>query len=79
MFSTARELDLAELGGLPGVAEASADGDGGYELCVARPQEALEAFIAWARANGVVADDLRVLPATLEDVFLALTGHGLRD
>jgi hypothetical protein len=29
--------------------------------------------------NGVVADDLRVLPATLEDVFLALTGHGLRD
>ena len=79
VFSTARELDLAELGRLPGVAEASADGDGAYELSVARPQDALEAFIAWARANGVVADDLRVLPATLEDVFLALTGHGLRD
>ena len=81
VFSTARELDGAELELLPGVAEVrlSANGEGTYELSVARPQETLEAFIAWAQANGVVADDLRVLPATLEDVFLALTGHGLRD
>jgi ABC-2 type transport system ATP-binding protein len=81
VFSTERELDRAELARLPGVAEvkAAADGSSAYELAVARPQETLEAFIAWAQANGVVADDLRVLPATLEDVFLALTGHGLRD
>jgi len=39
----------------------------------------LERLIAWGRSNGHALAHLEVLPATLEDVFLALTGKQLRD
>jgi ABC-2 type transport system ATP-binding protein len=38
----------------------------------------LAAVTAWCASHGVLADDLRVEQRTLEDVFLELTGRGLR-
>jgi ABC-2 type transport system ATP-binding protein len=81
VFSTERELDPDELRRLPGVCEVSLSSNGrvSYELGVAQAQVPLQAFVDWAGSRGVVTEDLRVLPATLEDVFLSLTGRALRD
>ena len=81
LFTTERELDYDELRSLPGVCEVSLSSNGrvSYELGVAQAQAPLQAFVDWAGRRGVVTEDLRVLPATLEDVFLSLTGKALRD
>jgi ABC-2 type transport system ATP-binding protein len=81
LFATQDRVDEAELRTLPGVAEveASMNGGFGYELRVTRAQVTLPAFVSWAERSGVVVDDVRVLPATLEDVFLSLTGRSLRE
>jgi ABC-2 type transport system ATP-binding protein len=80
-FATPQEVDEAGLRRLPGVAEltVSMNGGYGYELGVARAQVTLPAFVSWAERNRVQVDDVRVLPATLEDVFLSVTGHALRE
>jgi hypothetical protein len=46
---------------------------------VSRAQVTLPAFLDWAARRGVRVDDVRVMPATLEDVFLSLTGRSLRE
>ncbi len=81
VFSTESALDRRELEALPGVSEVVAARNGAFrwELGVAQAQQPLEALVAWAGHRGVVANDLHVLPATLEDVFLSLTGRALRD
>jgi ABC-2 type transport system ATP-binding protein len=81
VFSSDVEIDPRELEALPGVSEvvASRNGAARWELGVAQAQEPLEAFVAWAGRRGIAAHDLCVLPATLEDVFLSLTGRALRD
>lgn len=83
-FAVRTALPLEELRHLPGVAEvAAAASQGGaevrYELGVARAQETLPALIDWARARDLTLEDVQVAPATLEDVFLSLTGHALRE
>jgi ABC-2 type transport system ATP-binding protein len=40
--------------------------------------ELLTAVAAWCAAHQVRTDDLRLASRTLEDVFLELTGRGLR-
>jgi ABC-2 type transport system ATP-binding protein len=81
LFVTRDAVDEAELRALPGVAEVetSANGAAGYELRVSRAQVTLPAFVSWAEERGVAVEDVRVLPATLEDVFLSLTGRSLRE
>jgi len=81
VFSAAGALDEHELAALPGVCDVTLSQNGGprYELGVSDPQEALRAFIDWSGRRSVETHDLLVLPATLEDVFLALTGRALRD
>jgi ABC-2 type transport system ATP-binding protein len=81
LFATRDRVEEAELRQLPGVAEVRASMNGGfsYELQVSRAQHTLPAFVGWAERAGVRVDDVRVLPATLEDVFLSLTGHSLRE
>jgi ABC-2 type transport system ATP-binding protein len=81
LFATGDPVDDRELRSLPGVAEvvASANGAAGWELRVSRAQVTLPAFVSWAEDRGVTVEDVRVLPATLEDVFLSLTGHSLRE
>ncbi len=80
-FATPQEVDESDLRGLPGVSEVtmSMNGGYGYELGVSRAQVTLPAFVSWAERNKVQVDDVRVLPATLEDVFLSVTGHALRE
>ncbi len=81
LFSTADAVDEDELRALPGVAAVatSMDGDPRVELRVSRAQETLPAFVSWAESRGVRVEDVRVLPASLEDVFLSVTGHHLRE
>jgi ABC-2 type transport system ATP-binding protein len=79
LFVTQEAVDAAELRALPGVVEVSvsANGASSHELRISRAQETLPAFVAWAEDREV--EDVRMLPATLEDVFLSLTGHSLRE
>ena len=81
VFRTEDAVNDADLKGLPGVADVAhhTNGARSYELSIDRAQETLPAFLDWAEKNGVEVDDVRVLPATLEDVFLALTGRSLRE
>jgi ABC-2 type transport system ATP-binding protein len=81
LFATAQPVIEGELRSLPGVADVDAvlNGDFRYELRVSRAQVTLPAFLDWAERRGVRVDDVRVMPATLEDVFLSLTGRSLRE
>ncbi|MGH8929121.1 MAG: ABC transporter ATP-binding protein [Egibacteraceae bacterium] len=81
LFSTDHPVERAELRALPGVAEVDVPLNGRliYGLRVARALETLPAFLAWAEQRGARVEDLRVLPATLEEVFLSLTGRSLRE
>ncbi|MGH2545403.1 MAG: ABC transporter ATP-binding protein [Actinomycetota bacterium] len=79
LFVTREAVDAADLRALPGVVEVSVSPNGAssYELRVSRAQDTLPAFVAWTEDREV--EDVRMLPATLEDVFLTLTGHSLRE
>jgi ABC-2 type transport system ATP-binding protein len=81
LFATRQPVIEGELRDLPGVADVDAvlNGDFRYELRVSRAQVTLPAFLDWAERRGVRVDDVRVMPATLEDVFLSLTGRSLRE
>jgi ABC-2 type transport system ATP-binding protein len=81
VFATTQPVIEGELRDLPGVADVDAvlNGDFRYELRVSRAQVTLPAFLDWAERRGVRVDDVRVMPATLEDVFLSLTGRSLRE
>ena len=70
-----------QLRALPGVTDVSvlsADDDE-YVLRVSAPEEALTALLALVRQKGVSLRGLQVQPATLEDVFLSLTGRSLKE
>ena len=41
--------------------------------------DAWRGFVDQAARQGIAIEDLQVVPATLEDVFLELTGHGILD
>ncbi|MCD4684563.1 MAG: ABC transporter ATP-binding protein [Anaerolineae bacterium] len=69
-------MDL--LGGLAGVKEAKRDG-GLVTLYSADTPRTMEGLLAAARDDKLHFDDLRVRSATLEDVFLKLTGRRIRD
>jgi ABC-2 type transport system ATP-binding protein len=72
------ELDLADLGKLPGVTAARA-ADGGYALAASAPQTALPAALDLVRSRNLPLAGLTTRTATLEDVFVTLTGRHLRD
>ena len=79
-FATGDDVDTEALGALPGVHAVSPVLLGGfnYELAIAQARETLPAFLDWSRSSGLRIDDVQVVPATLEDVFLSLTGRSLR-
>ncbi len=66
------------LSALPGVRGARLDGDR-FELTVSEVHHALPALMAELERRRVVLSDLRTHHATLEDLFLNLTGRHLRD
>jgi ABC-2 type transport system ATP-binding protein len=69
-------MDLLE--GLPGVKSASRDG-GLVTLYSLDTSRTVEGLLAAERSGQLHFDDLRVRSATLEDVFLKLTGRRIRD
>ena len=87
-FATSARVDTAELARLPGIAGASARSNGEaagavgpatYRLEVTEPKTAVGALLTWSEARGVEVRGLEVVPGTLEDVFLQLTGRELRE
>ena len=72
-------LPLDELRGLEAVQELLEGQDGNCHLLVTDPTAALSSLLAWARERGIDLGHLEVLSATLEDVFLELTGKQLRE
>jgi ABC-2 type transport system ATP-binding protein len=66
------------LAGLPGVASARRDGPR-YTLTVSEPHRALPALISELERRGTAMTELLTHHATLEDLFLSLTGRHLRE
>ena len=71
-------LPFDELRGLETVQELQEGQDGDCYLLVTDSKVALAGLLAWARERNIDLGHLEVLSATLEDVFLELTGRQLR-
>lgn len=76
--SNGATLDLGVLGALEGVRAARASKDG-VQLEVDALHRTVPALLAELSRNGVEMSELRTRTATLEDVFVSLTGRHLRD
>ena len=70
-------LDVEEVQAVKGVIRASRS-EGQYELITGMPQETLIEIMAWGRESGLEVTDINMKRATLEDVFLKLTGRKIR-
>jgi ABC-2 type transport system ATP-binding protein len=78
-FATAgAALDDAELGRLPGVSRVHHE-DGRVRLTVQRVHETIPALLALLAGRDARLSELTTHHATLEDVFMSLTGRHLRD
>jgi ABC-2 type transport system ATP-binding protein len=80
-FTAKEGLDLVGLtAALPAGAVVSEPGRGDYLIRVSSPVDPhlVAAVAAWCAEHGVLAQDMHVERRSLEDVFLDLTGHGLR-
>jgi ABC-2 type transport system ATP-binding protein len=87
-FATAGPVDTQELARLAGTTSATATRNGEqpgtlgpatYQLQVTEPRTAVGALLDWSQARDVELRGLEVVPGTLEDVFLQLTGRELRE
>ncbi len=67
------------LAGLDAVKGVAFDADGVCRLRSADAVRTLQALLSWANGRGIQLTHLEVVPANLEDVFLAITGRQLRD
>jgi ABC-2 type transport system ATP-binding protein len=72
-------LDEAALAALPSVSGARLAADGRWALTVAEPHRVVPALVALVQARALTLARLSTRQATLEDVFVALTGRQLRD
>jgi len=77
-FEDRNGASLEMLNALPGVTRASRDG-GLVTLYSRDTPHTIEGMLAAAHEGRIAFDDLRVRSATLEDVFLKLTGRRIRD
>ena len=71
-------LDMAALGALPGVRHVTRE-NGHYRLSVTDAAGVVPALLAELQARGLTLGHFATHHATLEDVFVALTGRHLRD
>jgi ABC-2 type transport system ATP-binding protein len=87
-FATSTRVEISDLEGLDGIAGAATRSNGKeagtlaptvYELQVTEPKAAVTSLLTWSESRGVDVRGLEVVPGTLEDVFLQLTGRELRD
>ena len=80
-FSLPGAVDESALRSIPGVVQLRSrlNGSANYELVVDRPAESVPALYAWAGAASARLEDVQIRSATLEDVFLDVTGRALRN
>jgi ABC-2 type transport system ATP-binding protein len=78
-FAGPAGLDLAALRALPAALGVRETQPGRYVIHTKRPAELLAELTAWARDAGVLLPEIRVGHESLEEVFLRLTGHELRE
>jgi ABC-2 type transport system ATP-binding protein len=81
VFSTQRPVATEGLAELAAVTEVRTriNGAHSYELCSTSPRDTVPALFQMASVRRFDVDDLAVHAPTLEDVFLNITGHSLRD
>ncbi|MFA5134982.1 MAG: ABC transporter ATP-binding protein [Patescibacteria group bacterium] len=78
-FRAEERFDLAQLERIDGVLNTEKNGDNVYHLKVTKSNEVLPKLYQWAEKTNVFMQDLEVISADLEDVFLDLTGKKLRE
>src|SRR5919106_4226782 len=86
-FAAMRDIDPSELTALSGISAAVAKANGTasevgpavYQLAISEPRTAVSSLLGWSEARGVELRGLEVVPGSLEDVFLQLTGRELRE
>ncbi|MER3559723.1 MAG: hypothetical protein C4336_09960 [Armatimonadota bacterium] len=69
------EEQLARIDGVTRVVQR----DELFVLYIDRLEETLTALVRWSAENGLALRELATRTATLEDIFLHLTGRGLRE
>jgi ABC-2 type transport system ATP-binding protein len=72
-------IDTTGLERLPGVSQVLEEGQGEYSLYAAEVQPVLKSLILQAESNGFALRGLTIKGATLEDVFIQLTGRRIRE
>jgi ABC-2 type transport system ATP-binding protein len=77
-FATARLPDAAGLAGIEGVRGIHTE-DGTIRMHVTELHRAVPALLGEMARQGIPLTELRTRSATLEDVFVTLTGRHLRD
>ncbi len=77
-FMSSKLINLAELEELPGILAARRDRYT-YDLETETPEISLRELLAWEKRFSGKIFNLQVRQATLDDVFLKLTGHSLRE
>ena len=77
-FRVRGDVAISALVGLPGVSRVT-EKDGGFRLSVSRIGEAMPALLSELERRGLTIESLTTHQATLEDVFVHLTGRALRD
>jgi ABC-2 type transport system ATP-binding protein len=78
VFKTHGQVNLNDLKSLPGVDDVRQDANE-YTLVTLDPQQTLTNLFVRAKEKNFNVLDLQLRQPTLEDVFLKLTGHALRD
>ena len=73
-----QSIDAGELHALPGV-RAVRESGGRWELVVEQMHRSVPALLALTSARGLALEELTTHSATLEDVFVSLTGRHLRE
>lgn len=78
ILTTSKPLDLPREEPTLWEVEDPGNGDNAsLRLRVKDPPKVLSKIMDQAARQGITIEDLQVVPATLEDVFLELTGHGI--
>jgi len=77
-FTLAVQIDPDHLAGLPG-AKSARSVDGVTMIATTEPTATIRGLLDLESETGIAVDDIRVRTATLEDVFISLTGRSLRD
>jgi ABC-2 type transport system ATP-binding protein len=77
-FTVPEGVDPARFAGVPGVLRIATE-NGDVVLYSETVQKTLSSLMEWAAAQNLELDDIHLRRATLEDVFIKLTGRRIRD